>query len=128
MNVTGTLRRRGLVVRRPVSPLWAAQLALSGFFLFAAVPKLVGSHSEVHLFAEIGAGQGFRYLVVAVEPAGAVGLFVPPLATLAAAGLALDMAGASIVNIAVLHSPVAALTLPLCAALPRSRADAFGRT
>src|SRR5581483_8923770 len=62
--------------------------------------------SEVLLFAQIGAGQWFRYLVGAVEMAGVLALLVPALATLAAAGLALDMAGASIVNIGVLQQPL----------------------
>lgn len=41
----------------------------------------------------------------------------PWLAGLAAAGLAADMAGATIINAAVLHSSAVAITVPLCAVL-----------
>ena len=47
---------------------------------------------------------------------GAIGLLILRLAWLAAAGLAADMAGASIINAAVLHSGAVAMTVPLCAA------------
>jgi putative oxidoreductase len=97
--------------------LWAAQVLLAAMFAFAAVPKLVGAHSAVVMFGQIGAGQWLRYLVGTAELAGAIGLLIPRLAGLAAAGLAADMAGASIINIAVLHSAAAALTIPLCAVL-----------
>jgi uncharacterized membrane protein YphA (DoxX/SURF4 family) len=75
------------------------------------------------MFGQIGAGQWLRYLVGTAELAGAAGLLIPRLAGLAAAGLAADMAGASIINIAVLHSAAVALTIPLRAALAlRARA------
>ena len=83
--------------------LWAAQILLAAFFLFAAVPKLAGSHSSGQEFALIGAGQWFRYLVGTVELAGVIGLLTPWLACLAAAGLAADMAGATTINATVLH-------------------------
>jgi uncharacterized membrane protein YphA (DoxX/SURF4 family) len=84
--------------------LLAAQILLAAFFLFAAGPKLAGSHSSVQEFGLIGAGQWFRYLVGTVELAGAIGLLTPWLAGLAAAGLAADMAGATIANATVLHN------------------------
>jgi len=65
---------------------------------------------------QIGAGQWLRCLVGDAELAGAVGLLIPWLAGLAAAGLAADMAGASIINAVVLHSAAVAMTVPLCAA------------
>ena len=97
--------------------LWAVQVLLAAVFAVAALPKLAGAHSAVAMFGQIGAGQWLRYLVGTAELAGAVGLLIPRLAGLAAAGLAADMAGASIINIAVLHSAAVALTIPLCAAL-----------
>jgi putative oxidoreductase len=96
--------------------LWAAQIVLAAVFAFAAVPKLTGSHIAVTMFGQIGAGQWLRYLVGTAELAGAAGLLIPRLAGLAAAGLAADMAGASIINAAVLHSGAIAMTVPLCAA------------
>jgi uncharacterized membrane protein YphA (DoxX/SURF4 family) len=96
--------------------IWAGQVLLAAVFVFAALPKLAGAHSAVTMFGQIGAGQWLRYVVGAAELAGAIGLLIPRLAGLAAAGLAADMAGATIINIAVLHSSAAAMTIPLCAA------------
>jgi putative oxidoreductase len=96
--------------------LWAAQIVLAAVFAFAAVPKLTGADTAMTMFGQIGAGQWLRYLVGTAELAGAAGLLIPPLAGLAAAGLAADMAGASIINAAVLHSGAIAMTVPLCAA------------
>lgn len=97
--------------------LWAAQILLAVMFVFAAMPKLASAHSTVAMFGQIGAGQWLRYLVGTAELAGAIGLLIPRLSGLAAAGLAADMAGASVVNIAALHSAAVALTIPLCVAL-----------
>jgi putative oxidoreductase len=101
--------------------LWAAQILLAAFFLFAAaLPKLTGggSHGAVQEFGLIGAGQWFRYFVGTVELAGAIGLLIPRLAGLAAAGLAADMAGATIINATVLSGTrydALGMTLVLCA-------------
>jgi putative oxidoreductase len=65
------------------------------------------------MFGQIGAGQWLRYLTGTAELAGAVGLLIPPWAGLAAIGLAVDMAGASIINAVVLHSGAIAMTIPL---------------
>jgi putative oxidoreductase len=105
--------------RHPPDPprtalLWSAQIVLAVFFMIAAAPKLSGAHSAVHSFAQIGVGQWLRYLVGTAELAGAIGLLIPRLAGLAATGLAADMAGATIVNIAVVPSAAVALTIPLC--------------
>jgi uncharacterized membrane protein YphA (DoxX/SURF4 family) len=100
--------------------LWAAQILLGAFFLFiAAAPKLAGSHGAVQEFRAIGAGQWFRTFVGVVELAGAIGLLTPWFAGLAAAGLAADMAGATIVNATVLrnttYGPNVWMTAILCA-------------
>ena len=100
--------------------LWAAQIPLAAIFVTVAVPKLTGSHQMVQEFGLIGAGQWLRYFVGTAELAGAIGLLTPWLAGLAAAGLAVVMAGATIFNATVLHSTTFGinvwLTLPLCAA------------
>ena len=74
----------------------------------------------VREFGLIGAGQWLRYVVGTAELAGAIGLLTPWLAGLAAAGLAADMAGASIINATVLHHTTYGtliwMTLPLGAA------------
>jgi putative oxidoreductase len=104
--------------RRTNSLLWAAQIPLAALFVNFALAKLTGG--QVQEFADIGAGQWLRYFVGAAELAGAIGLLTPWLAGLAAAGLAADMAGASIINATVLHNTTYGslvwLTLPLCAA------------
>jgi len=117
MNTTTvTARPAARTGGRANTLLWAAQIVLAAFFAFAAVPKLAGAHTAVTMFGQIGAGQWLRYLVGTAELAGAAGLLIPRLAGLAAAGLAADMAGASIINAAVLHSGAVAITVPLCAA------------
>ena len=85
--------------------LWVAQILLAVFFVFgAALPKLTGSHQMVREFGLIGAGQWLRYLVGTAELVGAIGLLTPWLAGPAAAGLAVDMAGATIINATVLRN------------------------
>jgi uncharacterized membrane protein YphA (DoxX/SURF4 family) len=112
---------RGARPRRLTSTLlWAAQILLAAFFLFvAAGSKLAGSHGAVQEFSAIGLGQWFRYLVGIVELAGAIALVTPGLAGPAAAWLAADMAGATIVNATVLRNTTYGdnvwLTLILCA-------------
>lgn len=117
--ITATTRaqaREALPRRRASSLLWSAQILLAALFVFAAIPKLAGAHSAVQMFGDIGAGQWLRYLAGTAELAGAIGLLIPRLAGLAAAGLAADMAGATIINAAVLHSAAVVMTIPLCAA------------
>ena len=113
--ITATTRpkARAALPRRTSSLLWSAQILLAVLFVFAAIPKLAGAHSAVQMFGHIGAGQWLRYLVGTAELAGAIGLLIPRLAGLAAAGLAADMAGATIINAAVLHSAAAVMTILL---------------
>ena len=125
------ITRTALQHDRKNTLVWTAQILLAAIFSFAAVAKLAGAHTSVQMFNQMGAGQWLRYFVGTAELAGAIGLLVPRLAGRAAAGLAADMAGASIVNIAVLHSGAVALTVPLCvvcALVARSRWGAARRT
>jgi putative oxidoreductase len=114
-TATVSARPAARASRRGRALLRAAQIVLAAFFALAAVPKLAGAHSAVTMFGQTGAGQWLRYLVGTAELAGAAGLLIPRLAGLAAAGLAADMAGAPVVNAAVLHSPAIAMTVPPCA-------------
>lgn len=81
--------------------LWVAQVLLAGYFGLVAANKLLGAPAEVDLFADIGLGQWFRYVVGVVELVGAVGLLVPRLAGVAALGLAGVMVGATVTNLFV---------------------------
>lgn len=107
MTVTATTAHEARPRRLTNTLLWTMQILLAAYFLlFAALPKLTGggSHGAVQEFGLIGAGQWFRYFVGTLELAGAVGLLTPWFAGLAAAGLAADMAVASIINATVLHN------------------------
>lgn len=91
--------------------LWALQIFLGVFFVVAsAAPKLLGEANAVQIFDDMGAPTWFRYLVGLLELAGGVGLLVPRLAGLAAAGLALLMVGAAITQAFVLHGGLLVLT------------------
>ncbi|GAA4397806.1 hypothetical protein GCM10023088_81340 [Actinomadura verrucosospora] len=84
--------------------LWGAQILLAAFLFFAsALPKFAGQADAVRTFEEIGWGQWLRYLTGTVEAAGAIGLVVPRLAGLAAAGLIGLMGGAALTQLLVLE-------------------------
>jgi putative oxidoreductase len=91
-------------VARPVNvALCVLQAALALQFAAGGLAKLAGAPELVELFASIGAGQWLRYVVGALEVAGAVGLLVPRLWRLAALGLAALMVGATVTNLFVIH-------------------------
>ena len=128
MTNTGTAReirvasaRRG--GRAANAALWALQALLALAFAMAGLAKLGGEQAMVEMFATIGVGQWFRYVVGALEVSGAVGVLIPRLSGLAALGLVCLMAGATLANLFVLGaSPV----LPICL-LVASAVVAFGR-
>ena len=98
--------------------VWFGRALLALTFLGAGASKLVGEPVMVTMFADIGAGQWLRYAVGALEVAGAVGVLVPRLSTLAATGLALLMIGATATNLTVLEAaPWSPLVLLVLAAL-----------
>jgi putative oxidoreductase len=108
--------------------LWALQGVLALTFAMAGFAKVGGDAAMVEMFATIGIGQGFRYLVGALEIAGAVGVLVPQLSGLAALGLVCLMVGATLTNVVVLGtSPLLPLVLLVVSALatlgrwPRTR-------
>jgi uncharacterized membrane protein YphA (DoxX/SURF4 family) len=98
--------------------LWVLQVLLAVSFAAGGLLKLGGAHQMVDLFAKIGAGQWFRYLIGMFEIAGAAGVLIPALSGLAALGLAGLMAGASITNAFVIHSsPVVPLAFLVISAV-----------
>jgi putative oxidoreductase len=74
--------------------LWLLTIVSAGMFLLAGTLKLAGIQMEVDLFATVGIGQWFRYVTGLLEIGGAIGLFVPAVATYAALLLATVMVGA----------------------------------
>jgi uncharacterized membrane protein YphA (DoxX/SURF4 family) len=113
MNDTLTPRTGGRAGRLALTVL---RLLLAVEFAGAGLMKLGGAEPMVRLFADIGAGQWLRYLVGALEVAGAVGLLVPRLAGIAALGLAALMTGALVTNAVVLHGTPALEVVFLMAA------------
>lgn len=109
--------------------LWVLQVLLALTFAMAGLVKVVGDPAMVEMFATIGIGQWFRYVVGALEIAGAVGVLIPRLSGLAALGLVCLMVGATLTNLFVLAaSPLLTVVLLLVGALvawgrwPRTRA------
>jgi putative oxidoreductase len=92
-------RRRALNIA-----LWALQVLLAFQFAMAGLAKLGGAPAMVEMFATLGVGQSFRYVVGALEIAGAVGVLVPRLCGLAALGLVCLMVGATATNVFVLDT------------------------
>ena len=111
--------------------LWALQALLAVVFAMAGLAKLGGDPAMVEMFATIGVGQWFRYVVGAFEISGAVGVLIPRLSGLAALGLVCLMAGATVTNLFVLGaSPLLPIGLLVAGAVvargswPRSAAPA----
>src|SRR5215216_3842289 len=108
--------------------LWTLQVLLAFQFAMAGLAKVFGDPAMVNMFATIGVGQWFRYVVGALEIVGAVGVLIPQLSGLAALGLLCLMAGATLTNVLVLDaSPLLPLVLLALSALvawgrwPRTR-------
>jgi putative oxidoreductase len=99
MSTSVTMRR---AVRPGTGVLWVVQVVLASQFVMAGLMKLSGNPVMVEMFGDIGAGQWLRYLVGALEVAGALGLLVPRLCGPAALGLVALMAGAIVTNLFVL--------------------------
>jgi uncharacterized membrane protein YphA (DoxX/SURF4 family) len=115
--------------------LWALQALLALQFAMGGLAKVFGDPAMVEMFAAIGIGQWFRYVVGALELAGAVGVLIPRLSGLAALGLVCLMAGATLTNVLVLDTnpllPIALMLLSAVVALgrwPRTRALARNTT
>ena len=92
--------------------LWALQILLALQFAMAGLAKVFGDPAMVEMFATIGIGQWFRYVVGALELAAAVGLLIPRLSGLAALGLGCLMIGATLANLFILGaSPLLTIVL-----------------
>jgi uncharacterized membrane protein len=113
--------------------LWVVQEVMAVMFVMDGLPKVSGDPVMVDLFNAVGAGQWLRYVVGALELAGAIGLLVPRVCGLAALGLAMLLVGATLTNIVVLGaSPAIPIAYLLVAAviawLRRASIQATART
>jgi putative oxidoreductase len=93
------------VADSPTRLVWVPQTALVVAIAAGGVLKLAGEPAMVEMFTTIGAGQWLRYAVGALELTGAVGLLIPRLAGLAAAGIVALLAAATVTNVAILDEP-----------------------
>ncbi|WP_327114933.1 DoxX family protein [Nocardia sp. NBC_01730] len=101
--VAPTADRSGKVLNRT---LWTLQIVLCLFFIIASgLPKVFGQADAVRIFNEIGLGDWFRYLTGIVEIAGGIGLLVPRLSGLAAAGLSVTMVLAAATQAFIMGAP-----------------------
>jgi uncharacterized membrane protein len=107
---------RTLKVRPGTIGLWILRLFLTSQFAAAGTMKLAGNEQMVSMFSEIGVGQWLRYVIGALEIAGALGVLVPRLSGLAALGLTALMAGAVITNVFVIDVSAAVLLAMLVVA------------
>jgi putative oxidoreductase len=71
--------------------LWILQISAAAAFLAAGSAKLLGNPLMVILFAQIGAGEWFRYVTGAIEIGSAILLLIPRTAFYGAALLVCTM-------------------------------------
>lgn len=109
--------------------LWVLQGIAALAFLLAAMGKFTGAEQIVASFEAIGFGVWFRYLIGVLEVAGAVALLVPRLSGVAALAFVGLMVGATIVQLFVVGSGVAAplVTLLLVAVIAWGRRNTLRR-
>lgn len=110
--------------------LWTVQSVLAAFYAFAAVPKILGDPTTAQMMDQIGLANWVGYFIGAAEVAGAVGLLIPRLTSLAATGLSLLMIGATVTNTYTMGAGAAAMTLVLAvvfAAIAYSRRAGLAR-
>ncbi|MEV6543204.1 DoxX family protein [Streptomyces sp. NPDC051665] len=100
--------------RRARIALRALQVLLALFYgLASALPKLIANSAAVESFDKIGWGSGAMYTIGALELAGAVGLLIPVLQSVAATALSALMVGAFVVQMTAFHGENAATPLIL---------------
>ncbi len=118
MSSTSGQRRAAGGGRALTIALWVLQIILALQFVMAGLAKLFGDQAMVEMFATIGIGQWFRYVVGTLEVVGAVGVLVPRVSGLAALGLVCLMAGAVLTNLFILGaSPLLPIGLLVIGAL-----------
>jgi uncharacterized membrane protein YphA (DoxX/SURF4 family) len=74
--------------------LWIVSVLLTAMFLFAGLPKLLTPDKVKPMFVAYGYAAWFATFIGTCEVLGAIGVLVPRLAGLSAAGLSVIMVGA----------------------------------
>jgi len=92
--------------------VWVISALLAALFAIAAgPPKVIGAAEAVDGFTRYGYSATFRVFIGLCEVAGGIGLLIPPLATWAAGGLIVIMAGAVYALLANAEGAMAAIPL-----------------
>lgn len=79
--------------------LWIVSVLLAALFLFAGGGKLLNLDQAKPMFVHYGYPAWFAILIGSCEVLGAIGLLIPRLAGLAAAGLSIIMIGATYTHV-----------------------------
>ena len=88
------------------------QILAAAVFTWEGVAKIAGQDAKVEMFARLGFGEWFRFVVGGAEIACALMLLLPPSARAGAVLLAVLMIGAAVTDISYLNvAPVLPLTL-----------------
>lgn len=91
--------------------LWIVSGLLAAMFLFSGASKLLALDKVKPMFVQYGYAPWFATFIGVCETLGAIGLLIPRLAGLAAAGLAIIMAGAVYTHLS--HNETAHGMIPL---------------
>lgn len=97
---------------------WFLQILLASIFVFTSWRKFTAHPIPLETVEALGAGQWLRIALGIAELAGAAGLLIPRLTSLAAACLALLMLGAAGTHVFIIGgSPALAIALMLASAV-----------
>ena len=90
---------------------WALRISVALVFAGTGLEKLPNDPTSywVHIFADIGLGQWFRYFTGVVETVGGLLFLIPAATTVGAALLVASMVGAMTVNVIVFKHPADSL-------------------
>ncbi len=89
--------------------VWIVSVLLAGLFLFAGLPKLLTPAKVGPMFVQFGFALWFMTFIGVCEVLGGIGLLIPRLAALAAAGLSIIMIGA-VITMVTHHQSMQAIT------------------
>lgn len=91
--------------------LWVLSIVLAAMFLFSGATKLLMLDKAKPMFVHYGYAAWFATFIGTCEALGGIGLLVPRLAALAAAGLSVIMMGAVYTHLS--HQEISHALIPL---------------